>query len=80
LEIIGVSLDRDEKAFKDFIAEKQMTWPQFFDGKFWDSKLARQYGVTSIPFTVLINGDGIIVGTNLRGSELAAAVEKLLGK
>jgi thiol-disulfide isomerase/thioredoxin len=79
LEIIGVSLDKDEAALKAFIEKNKMTWPQFFDGKFWENKLARQYGVTSIPFTVLINGDGKIVGTNLRGEELTAALAKLLG-
>jgi thiol-disulfide isomerase/thioredoxin len=79
LEIIGVSLDRDEAALKKFIEENKMSWPQLFDGKFWDSKLAGQYGVTSIPFTVLINGDGKIVGKNLRGAELVAQIERLLG-
>ncbi|MGC4072321.1 MAG: TlpA disulfide reductase family protein [Nibricoccus sp.] len=80
LEIIGVSLDRDEATLKKFITEKQMTWPQYFDGKFWDSKLAGQYGVTSIPFTVLIDGDGRIVGKNLRGAELEAELARLLGQ
>lgn len=79
LEIIGVSLDRDEAALKKFIEEKKMTWPQFFDGKFWENKLAGQYGVTSIPFTILIDGEGRIVGKNLRGAELNVAIAKLLG-
>ncbi len=79
LEIVGISLDKDEAALKAFIEKNKMTWPQFFDGKFWENKLARQYGVTSIPFTVLINGDGKVVGTNLRGAELEAALVKLLG-
>ncbi|ATC64666.1 thioredoxin [Nibricoccus aquaticus] len=80
LEIIGVSLDKDEAALKAFIEKNKMTWPQFFDGKFWENKLAGQYGVTSIPFTVLINGDGKIVGTNLRGAKLDAALATLLGQ
>jgi thiol-disulfide isomerase/thioredoxin len=78
-EIVGVSLDRDEAALKKFIADKQMTWPQYFDGQFWDNKLAGRYGVTSIPFTVLIDGDGRIVGKNLRGPQLDAELERLLG-
>jgi thiol-disulfide isomerase/thioredoxin len=79
LQIIGVSLDREAEALNKYLAEKQITWPQIFDGKFWDSKLAQKYGVTGIPFTLLINGDGVIAGRNLRGPELEAAIAKLLG-
>jgi peroxiredoxin len=78
-EVIGVSLDRDEAALKSFLEKNKMTWPQIFDGKFWDSKLAGVYGVTSIPFTVLIDGDGRVVDKNLRGPALEAALAKLLG-
>jgi peroxiredoxin len=78
-EVIGVSLDRDEAALKKFLEKNKMTWPQIFDGKFWDSKLAGAYGVMSIPFTVLIDGDGRIVEKNLRGLALEEALKTLLG-
>jgi len=78
-EVIGVSLDRDEAALKSFLEKNKITWPQIFDGKFWDSKLAGVYGVTSIPFTVLIDGDGRVVEKNLRGPALEDALKKLLG-
>ncbi len=79
-EIIGISLDRDEDAFKSFIKRKNMTWVQYFDGKGWESKLAGKYGVTSIPATYLLDAEGKIAGKNLRGEELEAAVAKILGK
>jgi thiol-disulfide isomerase/thioredoxin len=79
LRIIGISLDRDASALNKYLEEQKITWPQIFDGKFWDAKLAQQYGVTSIPFTLLINGDGRIVGRNLRGPALEAELAKLLG-
>jgi thiol-disulfide isomerase/thioredoxin len=78
-EIIGISLDRDAAALNAYLEKNKMTWPQIFDGKFWDAKLAEKYGVTSIPFTVLLNADGKIVGKNLRGPALEAEVAKLLG-
>jgi peroxiredoxin len=80
LEIIGVSLDQDEQKLKDFIKEKKMTWQQFFDGKGWSNKLAVKYGVQSIPATYLLDGEGKILGRNLRGEALAPAVEKALAK
>jgi len=36
------------------------------------------YGVMGIPTNWLIDGDGIIVAKNLRGSSLEAELEKLL--
>jgi thiol-disulfide isomerase/thioredoxin len=36
-EIIGISLDSDEKRLENFIEENDMPWPQLCDGKGWDS-------------------------------------------
>lgn len=77
-EIVGISLDRSEDALKKFIAEKNMTWPQYFDGKGWDSALGRQYGITSIPATYLLDRDGRIVARDLRGEQLETELARLL--
>jgi peroxiredoxin len=79
-EIVGISLDQDRNKLKDFIDRKKMTWPQYFDGEGWDSKLGRKYGITSIPATFLLDREGKIVGRNLRGPALEAAVAKALGE
>jgi peroxiredoxin len=79
-EIIGVSLDQDEKKLKGFIEDKKMTWQQFFDGKGWGNKLASKYGVQSIPATFLLDGEGKIIAKDLRGEELDAAIAKALAK
>jgi peroxiredoxin len=79
-EIIGISLDKEEQKLKDFIKAKNMTWAQYFDGKGWQSKLAGKYGVNSIPMTYLLDGEGKIIGKNLRGEALEKAVAGALGK
>lgn len=79
-EIVGISLDRSDEALRKFVAEKKMTWPQYFDGKGWDSKLGRQYGITSIPATYLLDREGKIVARDLRGEALEAELAKLLGE
>ena len=80
-EIIGVSLDSERPKLDNFLkAQDGMTWAQYFDGQGWQNKLAVKYGVESIPFTVLIGPDGTIIGKDLRGEELAAAVEKAVKK
>jgi len=77
-EIIGISLDQDGKKLANFVKEKKMTWPQFFDGNGWQNKLAQQYGVNSIPATYLLDREGKIVAKDLRGEKLEAAVAAAL--
>lgn len=70
LQIVGVSLDRDETSWKDALKTLNMTWPQMSDLKFWNSEGAQLYAVRSIPYTVLIAQDGTIVAKGLHGKEL----------
>jgi thiol-disulfide isomerase/thioredoxin len=79
-EIIGVSLDQDQAKLTGFTKSMNMTWPQFFDGQGWQNKLAVKYGIESIPATYLLDGNGKIIGRDLRGDELTQAVAKALGK
>jgi len=79
-EIIGISLDKDRQKLETFIKQKNMTWPQVFDGKGWESKLGQKYGINSIPATYLLDSEGKIIGNNLRGKELEAAVAEALAK
>lgn len=79
-EIIGISLDSDRAKLDSFIADKKMTWPQYFDGKGWQTKLAGVYGVNSIPATYLLDGEGKIIAKGLRGEALEEAVAKALKK
>ena len=40
------------------------------DLAFWNNAAAQQYGVSSIPYTVLVDKDGKVLGKNLRGPAL----------
>jgi thiol-disulfide isomerase/thioredoxin len=77
-DIIGISLDDDRNALVNFIQARGMAWPQYFDGQGWDNKLAKKYGVHSIPMTYLLDRHGVIIGKELRGEELSDAVVKAL--
>ena len=79
-EIIGISLDKDQEKLTSFTNEKNMTWVQYFDGLVWQNKLAVKYGVNSIPATYLLDGQGTIIGKDLRGEELDKAVAKAVAK
>jgi len=79
-EIIGISLDQDEGKLTSFLKEKKITWQQYFDGQGWGNKLAVKYGIDSIPATYLLDGEGKILGKNLRGEALETAVATALAK
>jgi thiol-disulfide isomerase/thioredoxin len=78
-EIVGISLDKEHDALTGFIKDKKVAWRQYFDGKGWENKLAQQYGIQSIPATFLLDGQGNIIGRDLRGDALGEAVGKALG-
>ncbi|MGV3614571.1 MAG: TlpA family protein disulfide reductase [Fimbriimonas sp.] len=82
-EVLGVSLDREKatEGIRSVTAKHGMTWEQIYDGNFFDSKLAKQYGIKSIPATYLVDGDTgkiLAMGNDLRGERLAATIEKAL--
>jgi tetratricopeptide (TPR) repeat protein len=78
--MIGINLDRDQRAFDKYVREQGVSWPQYFDGGGWNNKVSRLYGVHAIPHTVLIDQDGIIRATGLRAGRLSKAIGDLLRK
>jgi peroxiredoxin len=78
LEIIGVSLDKDKKRWEDAIAQDQLTWNHVSNLMHWSDPIARQYAITSIPQTYILNEDGIIIAKNLRGVALENKLAELL--
>src|SRR5579864_9155774 len=59
LVILSVSLDKDEKAWREFITKNEMTWPQYRDGSF-EGPIARKFSVDAIPHTFTIDADGVL--------------------
>jgi len=79
-EVIGISLDEDRQQLETFLKKQGMNWPQYNDGKFWETKLVLKYGISQLPATYLLDGNGNIIGRDLRGDALEAAVAKALAK
>lgn len=77
-DIIGISLDNDEANLREYLKKNNITWRQVFSGKGWDSPVARQYGIYSIPNMWLIDKDGKLISNNARGKELESLVAEAL--
>ena len=76
-EIVGISLDSSKAKLTSFIKEREMPWPQYFDGLSWKNKISTKYGIRSIPAMWLVDKEGNLVDKNAR-SGLEGKVEKLL--
>ena len=76
--ILGVSLDRERDPWLKAITDDKLTWTHVSDIKYWDNEVAKMYGVRSIPANFLLDKTGKIVGRNLRGDALEAALAKLV--
>ena len=70
LAIVGVSLDKDGKRWRDAINQDQLTWNHVSSLLYWNEPIAKQYGITSIPQMYVLDSNGVIIAKNLRGQEL----------
>jgi thiol-disulfide isomerase/thioredoxin len=80
LEIVNISLDRDNArpALEKLVAQLELPWPQFFDGKAQATGYAVRYGVQPIPHVLLAGPDGMIVAVNPSKEKLEVEIRRLL--
>lgn len=76
--ILGVSLDDDKQAWIDAIKKDGLAWHHMSDLKQWESAAVNAYQFDGIPFNVLIDPQGTIVASSLRGPELEAKLAEVL--
>ncbi|MCL2561670.1 MAG: AhpC/TSA family protein [Rikenellaceae bacterium] len=76
VEILAVSLDRDDAAWRRSMANENMPWPQV---KAPDAgrEVMELYQFSGIPHIVVIDRNGNIVGKNYRGKALMDKLEEL---
>lgn len=75
--VYGVSLDRTKEKWVQAIEEDGLTWNHVSDLKYFKSEAAQTYGITGIPFSILVDRNGVIVAKNLRGAALEKELEKV---
>ncbi|MEI7472413.1 MAG: TlpA disulfide reductase family protein [Chitinophagaceae bacterium] len=76
--VLGVSLDKNKEAWLNAIQEDKLNWYHISDLKFWNSAAVGLYGFDGIPFNVLVNPEGKIIATGLRGDDLLNKLEEVL--
>ncbi len=76
--MIGLNLDPEADAPKEFAANNKVKWTQGFLGDWSKASLPGEYGVDGIPALFLIGPDGKIAAKGMRGEDIQEAVGKAL--
>ncbi len=84
VEFVGISLDRAEvdggkDALLKYCKENEITWPQYYQGAFWDGEFSTAWGINSIPAVFILDADGNLHSTNARG-KLETLIPELIAK
>lgn len=74
-EIVGINLDPAPEGLAEFMRAYNMTWPQIVG----DKPLTRKLGIFGEATSFLLDRDGLIIGRDLKGADLMAAVKQALG-
>lgn len=78
--VFSVSLDDDRDKWLQAIQADNLAWPNHVsDLKGWQSAGAALYNVTSIPATFLLDAEGKLIATDLRGPALERKLQEILG-
>jgi len=71
-DIFQVSLDLRKEEWLEAIRNDRLgRWKHVSDLRYRDSEVVKQFGLTEIPASFLIDREGRVIATNLRGEELA---------
>lgn len=80
-EVFSVSLDRTKNQWVSAIEQDGLVWPYHVsDLKYFQSEAAMIYKVNAIPFALLLDPEGRVIGKNLRGRALQAKLESIFGE
>jgi peroxiredoxin len=78
--VLGVSLDRpgQKDQWIKAIRQDNLTWTHVSDLKYWESSVVPLFGFEGIPYNVLVDTSGVVIGENLRGPALEAKLQEVL--
>jgi len=77
-EIYQASLDKTKEAWtKGIKQDKLEKWIHVSDVKYWNSAVVSLYKIDRIPTNYLIDKDGRIIGSNLRGEALQNKLDEI---
>lgn len=74
VEILSVSIDKSKNAWKKAMNEEKMSWPQI-QAPGAGKDIMKEYQFSGIPYIILLDKEGRIIGKQLRGQSLTDKLE-----
>lgn len=74
--IVGVNSDDNLDSIREIAKNKNLTWRSFWDGD--DGLIAKDWCITGLPTTYLIDTRGVIRYKQIMGERLDRAIEELM--
>lgn len=78
LLMISISMDTDEKSWKNAVKADGLKWIQACNLQGSGSEVARAYRIAGIPHIFILDGNNKIIAEGLRGKEIDEVLEKYL--
>lgn len=81
-EILSISVDQNEQAFKRYLENNDLPWMNAFIQDGFNSEIGKKFQLASIPKPVLVNENGEIIAldNDIRGMGLERELEKIFGE
>ena len=78
LEIVGVNLDFSQEPVLEYLKDNRLPWKQLYEDGGFDSRLASEMGVVTVPLMVLVDPEGKVVSTTLQAAEVETELKKII--
>lgn len=79
LNLISISVDERDKAWKEVLKKENMSWTQLNDPNPTKGPIAMKYKIDGIPFSVLFDKEGRVITSGASGAVLDRILIELLG-
>lgn len=77
--IVGLSFDQNKERWVKCIKENELNWVHLSDLKYWETIAASTYNVNGIPYSLLVDPEGKVIASNLRGEALGKKLAEIFG-
>jgi len=74
-QALGICLDNDPVMVPSMLADREIAWPVYCDGRGWQGELVRSLGINALPMLWIVDRNGI-----LRSLDAKQDAESLIDK
>jgi peroxiredoxin len=79
VQALGICLDNDPVSVPSMLADHQITWPVYCDGRGWTGDLVRSLGINELPELWIVDRNGVLRALDAKG-DAATLIRKAAGE